>query len=495
MAVQTIKATIQMRCGMEADLQPDKLVTGEWAVAKDTRKVWMCFRPGLVLRMATYEAFEQDMLEVQTILATCQDIQAAVERFMQLAQQHASQAEEWSVTSKSWAVGGTGTRQGENTNNSQYWSQQSQNHSNMSKSWAIGEGNLRPDEAVNSAKYFADQAGKIVDAAGSGGLIPMGTVTFENLPTSGMKKGWMYNISNDFTSDSRFEDGGGIKYNAGSNVYYTAVGKWDVLAGRQVSGVKGSVETSYRTGDVNITKANIGLENVPNVTTNNQTPTFTQASTRVNIASGEKLSVIFGKLMKWYADLKTVAFSGSYTDLSNKPTIPTNMTGATASAAGKAGLAPAPGAGKQNAYLRGDGTWVAPATTLAGTVPGIPLDQTMGPEILNRLNAVNSNLSRKIAEITPNKYVSKIFFRKNGNTVTILLEKSTSEITLMNETMVIGKVPEGFRPLAYVSTMLLLTLNAVPAYFAISSSGDISIRIRGNIKANIMLYATFTYVI
>ena len=185
-----------------------------------------------------------------------------------------------------------------------------------------------------------------------------------------------------------------------------------MLAGRQVSGVKGSVETSYQIGDVNITKANIGLENVPNVTTNNQTPTFTQASTRVNIASGEKLSVIFGKLMKWYADLETVAFSGSYTDLSNKPTIPTNMTGATASAAGKAGLAPAPGAGKQNAYLRGDGTWVAPATTLAGTVPGIPLHQTMGPEILNRLDAVNSNLSRKIAEITPDKYVSKIFLEK-----------------------------------------------------------------------------------
>lgn len=108
---------------------------------------------------------------------------------------------------------------------------------------------------------------------------------------------------------------------------------------------------------------------------------------------------------------------------------------------------------------------------------------------------LNSNLSRKIAEVTPDKYISKIFFRKNGNTVTILLEKSTSEITLMNETMVIGKVPEGFRPLAYVSTMLLLTLNAVPAYFAINSLGDIAIRIRGNIQADIMLYAAFTYVI
>lgn len=70
-------------------------------------------------------------------------------------------------------------------------------------------------------------------------------------------------------------------------------------------------------------KSDIGLGNVPNVATNDQTPTFSQASSRANIASGEKLSVIFGKVMKWFADLKTVAFTGSYNDLSNKPTIPT----------------------------------------------------------------------------------------------------------------------------------------------------------------------------
>lgn len=33
-----------------------------------------------------------------------------------------------------------------------------------------------------------------------------------------------------------------------------------------------------------------------------------------------KLAVSLGKLMKWFADLKAVAFSGSYNDLSNKPT-------------------------------------------------------------------------------------------------------------------------------------------------------------------------------
>ena len=52
----------------------------------------------------------------------------------------------------------------------------------------------------------------------------------------------------------------------------------------------------------------------------NVTADFTQASTRANLSTGEKLAVSLGKLMKWFADLKTVAFSGSYNDLSNKPT-------------------------------------------------------------------------------------------------------------------------------------------------------------------------------
>ena len=52
-------------------------------------------------------------------------------------------------------------------------------------------------------------------------------------------------------------------------------------------------------------------------------PAFTEASTRANIASGDTLSTMLGKIKKWFSDLKTVAFSGSYNDLSDKPTIPT----------------------------------------------------------------------------------------------------------------------------------------------------------------------------
>lgn len=47
---------------------------------------------------------------------------------------------------------------------------------------------------------------------------------------------------------------------------------------------------------------------------------FTQASTRGNLTTKEKLSIGFGKISKWFSDLKSVAFSGSYNDLSDKPT-------------------------------------------------------------------------------------------------------------------------------------------------------------------------------
>lgn len=83
---------------------------------------------------------------------------------------------------------------------------------------------------------------------------------------------------------------------------------------------KTAYDHSQTTGNPHgTTAADVGLGNVPNVSTNDQTPTFTEASTRNNIASGEKLSVILGKVQKFFNDLKTVAFSGSFTDLTDKP--------------------------------------------------------------------------------------------------------------------------------------------------------------------------------
>ena len=47
-----------------------------------------------------------------------------------------------------------------------------------------------------------------------------------------------------------------------------------------------------------------------------------------------------------------------------------NMTAATASAAGKAGLVPAPAAGAQGKFLRGDGTWQTPTNTTYSNMTG-----------------------------------------------------------------------------------------------------------------------------
>ena len=48
---------------------------------------------------------------------------------------------------------------------------------------------------------------------------------------------------------------------------------------------------------------------------------FTEAPNRQEIQSGDEIKVTFGKLKKWLADLKPVAFSGSYNDLTDTPDI------------------------------------------------------------------------------------------------------------------------------------------------------------------------------
>ncbi len=66
------------------------------------------------------------------------------------------------------------------------------------------------------------------------------------------------------------------------------------------------------------------------------TTAFSMASARENLESGEKHNILFGKIAKWFADLKTVAFSGNYNDLSNKPAIPAVVNNNTTTEAGYA---------------------------------------------------------------------------------------------------------------------------------------------------------------
>lgn len=70
-----------------------------------------------------------------------------------------------------------------------------------------------------------------------------------------------------------------------------------------------------------------------------------------------------GQILRWSADGTAVWGADNNNTYSA-------MTGATASAAGTAGLVPAPAKGKQTSFLRGDGTWVIPTDTTYAAMTG-----------------------------------------------------------------------------------------------------------------------------
>ena len=154
-------------------------------------------------------------------------------------------------------------REGEDTDNAKYYSEQASTYeensvlnAKIARSYAVGDTDHRVGENVDNAKYYYQQAKQISE--GLGGLIPMGTIAFDDLHLQTKVAGYMFNISDEFVSDSTFKDGGDIRYPTGTNVYYTADGYWDCLSGSLLSGIKGNAETEYRKGFVNITPEDIG---------------------------------------------------------------------------------------------------------------------------------------------------------------------------------------------------------------------------------------------
>lgn len=132
----------------------------------------------------------------------------------------------------------------------------------LSESWAVGGTNTRTGEDTNNSKYWSDKAQEAYDALGSA-LVPKGTITFANLPNlADVKQGWMYNISDAFISDARFKDGAGKSYGEGSNVYaiedsQTSQKYWDVLS--PISGPK----VTYKTGTLTSGSTTITFTGMP----------------------------------------------------------------------------------------------------------------------------------------------------------------------------------------------------------------------------------------
>ena len=110
-------------------------------------------------------------------------------------------------------------------------------------------------------------------------------------------------------------------------------------SGKKITGTFDSDKYLEKTGDASDT-----------------TVTFTQATSRTNIYSKEKLSVIMGKIAKFFADLKTVAVTGKYSDLSGTPGVVSKTAN---------GLCPKNG-GTTTKFLRDDGTYAEPTASVSG---------------------------------------------------------------------------------------------------------------------------------
>lgn len=90
-------------------------------------------------------------------------------------------------------------------------------------------------QSASAAQASADRAQQIVDGIGDV-YTPVGSIPYAQLPAtpSQAERGYVYNITDSFTTDSRFVEGAGLQYAAGTNVAVVLNGSqymYDVLGG------------------------------------------------------------------------------------------------------------------------------------------------------------------------------------------------------------------------------------------------------------------------
>ena len=89
---------------------------------------------------------------------------------------------------------------------------------------------------LSESMYTKKGVDELIAQTVKGGVTPKGSVAFVNLPSPGSTNvGWMYNVTDAFTTTSAFVEGEGKKFPAGTNVYVVNPSsntyKWDVLPG------------------------------------------------------------------------------------------------------------------------------------------------------------------------------------------------------------------------------------------------------------------------
>lgn len=130
-----------------------------------------------------------------------------------------------------------------------------------------------------------------------------------------------------------------------------------------------NTHTGNKSNPHSVTKSQVGLGDVPNVATNDQTPTYSDTTTLVTLSSGEKISIAFAKIK--------LAITTLINHLANK----SNPHGVTKSQVGLGNVE-----NKSSATIRGELT-KGNVTTALGFTPANQTDMTNAQDAITQLNS------------------------------------------------------------------------------------------------------------
>lgn len=230
--------------------------------------------------------------------------------------------------------------------------------------------------------------------------------------------------------------------------------------------------TGNKSNPHSVTKSQVGLGNVPNVTTNDQTPTYSDTTTLVTLSSGEKISIAFAKIK--------LAITTLINHLANK----SNPHGVTKSQVGLGNVE-----NKSSATIRGELTKGNVATAL-GFTPANQTDMTNAQDAITQLNSDKEykTYSTDGISIEINSQCAMFYIRKSksltgGNTTQTLLDLPNG-ITLKNEVFAPCEIIDGswtpYGNTGYInarngqinvrckdstSTSIVIAMFTVPRYF------------------------------
>jgi len=146
--------------------------------------------------------------------------------------------------------------------------------------------------------------------------------------------------------------------------------------------------------------------------------------------------------------LATVATSGDYDDLTNKPAAATDMTGADGTNAGTHGLVPAPSATDNVKFLRGDGTWAEASGS------SVTVDQTYDATSTNAQSG--TAVAQAVAGVHIPTFTRTWYKNNTGSSITIASTSGANSVAIYRNGVLLEPTED------YTISGTTLTLTGAP---------------------------------